>query len=112
MELVIETLPDGIKHAKLVGRLDIPGAMQIDLPFNVLVGNHPKIIIDLSQVSFMASMGIRSLIMGAKTVKSKGGRMVLLHPTPDVAKVLAETGTDTIVPIVQDLEAAIAAVSG
>jgi anti-anti-sigma factor len=112
MEMVIEMLADGIKKANLTGRLDIPGAMKIDLPFNVLVGNNPRIIIDLEHVTFMASMGIRSLIMGAKTVKSKGGKIVLLKPSVDVHKVLTETGTDTIVPIVNDLDSAIAVVSG
>ena len=110
MEMLIDELPGGIKRASLNGRLDIPGAMKIDMPWNVLIGNNTKVIIDLEKVSFMASMGIRSIIMGAKTVKSKGGKMVLLKPNADVAKVLAETGTDSIVPIVQDLDAAIATV--
>jgi anti-anti-sigma factor len=109
MELVIEELPGGIKRARLDGRLDIPGAAKIDLPWNVLVGNNKQVIVDLEKVSFMASMGIRSMILGAKTIKSKGGKMVLLKPNPDVLKVLTETGTDAIVPIVDTLDAAITA---
>jgi hypothetical protein len=45
-------------------------------------------------------------------MKPKGGRMVILKPCLDVEKVLISSGTDTIIPIVHDLEAAISAVSG
>jgi anti-anti-sigma factor len=111
MEMNIEALSDEITKVNLVGRMDILGAQEIDLHFSVLVGVHRKLIVDLEQVSFLASMGIRTLIMGAKTVKSKRGRMVLLNPTSDVEKVLIGSGTDTVVPIVKDLDGAIAAVS-
>ena len=103
MELTTETLAGDVTMVMLVGKLDIAGAQKIDLHFSVLVGSHRKIIVDLQQVSFLASMGIRTLIMGAKTVKSKGGRMSILKPTPDVEKVLIECGADTLIPITHDL---------
>ncbi|HTU78226.1 MAG TPA: STAS domain-containing protein [Solirubrobacteraceae bacterium] len=112
MEMKIETLADDITKVNLEGRLDILGAQQIDLHFNVIVASQRKVIVDLEQVLFLASMGIRTLIIGAKTVKLKGGRMVLLRPSADVHKVLTAMGTDTVIPIVHDLEAAISAVSG
>jgi anti-anti-sigma regulatory factor len=56
-------------------------------------------------------MGIRTIIMGAKAINLKGGRMVLLRPTPDVEKVLTTTGIDTLISIVHDLDAAIGVVS-
>lgn len=112
MEMKIELLADGITKVNLEGRLDILGAQQIDLHFNVVVASHRKVIVDLEQVPFLASMGIRTLVIGAKTMKLKGGRMALLKPTPDVEKVLTGTGTDTVIPILHDLEAAISSVSG
>ncbi len=107
-----QALSDNITKVTLTGRFDILGAQKIDMHFNVVVGNHPRVIVDMEQVPFLASMGIRTLIMGAKTMKSKGGRMVLLKPVADVESVLTDSGTDTIIPIVHDLDAAIAAVSG
>ena len=74
-------------------------------------GSQRKVIVDLEQVSFLASMGIRTIIMGAKAINLKGGRMVLLRPTPDVEKVLTTTGIDTLISIVHDLDAAIGVVS-
>jgi len=111
MEMKIETLAGGITKVNLAGRLDIMGAQQIDLQFSAIAGSHRKVIVDLEQVPFLASMGIRTLLMGAKAMKSKGGRMAILKPTSNVEKVLTASGTDTVIPILYDLESAISAVS-
>ena len=112
MDMQVDTLAGEITRITLAGRFDIMAAQQIDLRFNVIVGNHRRVVIDMAQVPAIASMGIRTLILGAKTMKSKGGRMALLQPTADVLTVLEETGADSLIPIVRDLEAAVAAVSG
>jgi anti-sigma B factor antagonist len=111
MELTTEKLANGVTKVNLSGRLDIIGAQQIDLQFSVVSGSQLKVIVDLEQVSFLASMGIRTILIGAKAVKAKGGRMVLLKPTPDVEKVLTTTAIDTLISIVHDLDAAIGVVS-
>ena len=107
MELKIEQLPHDVTKVNLQGKLDIAGSMAIDLHFNVVVGSQRQVIVDLSEVSFLASMGLRTLIMGAKAVKSKGGRMALLRPTAEVESVLVTSGTDTLIPIAHDLDAAL-----
>lgn len=111
MEMQIERLEDGVMQIVLAGRLDIPGAQQIDLQFSAVTNGQKRIIVDVDEVSFLASMGIRTLILGAKAVKSKGGRMVLLNPGPEVEKVLVSSGTDTVIPIAHDLPSAIRAVT-
>lgn len=112
MEMQTQTLADGITKLALSGRFDIMGAQQIDSAFKGMIADNARVIIDMAKVPFLASMGIRTLIMGAKTMKSKGGKMVLFNPTSDVEAVLTDSGTDTIIPIAHDLNAAIAAVSG
>jgi anti-anti-sigma factor len=111
MEMKIENLANGVTKVSMIGRLDIIGAQEIDLHFSVIAGSHRKVIVDLEQVTFLASMGIRTLLMGAKSMKPKGGRMALLKPILDVEKVLISSGTDTVIPITHDLDAAITAVS-
>jgi anti-anti-sigma factor len=111
MQLATETVAPGVTKANLKGRMDIAGAQAIDLHFNVLVGSERKLIIDLSEVDFIASMGLRTLILGARTVASKRGKIVLFQPTPAVEEVLISSGTDSVVAIVHDLDAAVRAVS-
>lgn len=111
MDMQVAVLDGDITKVTLSGRLDVLAAQKIDLQFNVIVGSRKRVIVDLAAVPMIASMGIRTLILGAKTMKSKGGRMALLCPTEDVMTVLEETGADSLIPIVTDLDAAIAAVS-
>ena len=60
MELTGETLSDDVTQVHLVGRLDILGAEQIDLRFSTICGSRKKVIVDLSDVSFLASRTERS----------------------------------------------------
>ena len=112
MDMQVTTLAGDVTRITLDGRFDILAARTIELHFNVIVGNRKRVIVDLEKVPMIASMGIRTLVLGAKLIESKGGRMALLKPNNDVMTVLEETGADTIIPIVDDLDAAIAVVSG
>ena len=62
-------------------------------------------------MSFLASYGIRVLLVGAKIIKSKGGKLVVVCPENNVAKVLKTAGTDALLPIFQTQEAAAAALA-
>jgi anti-anti-sigma factor len=57
-------------------------------------------------VDFLASIGIRLLMLTAKSVVSRGGRMVLLNPIPEVQNILEITGIPAIIPIYSSLESA------
>ncbi len=110
MELVAEEFEGGVTWIVLEGRLDIAGTGAIDLRFSTLTGSRRSVVVDLSGVTFLASMGMRLLLTGAKTVASKGGRMVLHGPHPSVEKVLTMAGIDAVIPIYHDQESALAAV--
>jgi anti-sigma B factor antagonist len=111
MELRVEQLAGNVTRAIPVGRWDISGAAQIDLRLSAISGSRQAVIIDVAEVSYLSSMGIRSIVMCAKAIRLKGGRMVLLSPAPNVEAVLTAAGIDTLVPIYYDLDAATLAVS-
>lgn len=111
MEMIVEDAGNGVTIAVLTGRLDVAGAAKIDLKFNATAGARRAFIVDLSGVGFIASMGIRLLLVGARAVAAKGGKMALLSPTPDVASILYTARIDGLVPVCENREAAIAAVS-
>ena len=107
MELHYTDLDNSIRMIKLAGDLDILGVGQIETRFaGYCAGENPRVLVDLSEVNFLASIGIRLLTLTAKSVASRGGRMVLLHPTPDVRHVLEITGIPAIIPIYDGLESA------
>lgn len=108
MNLDIVDLGNGITSVQLSGRMDVQGALAIDKKFSAIADEKKKVVIDLSNVTFLASLGIRTLIMSCKTLASKGGDMVLLNPQPNVEKVLRTSGVDTVIQIVRDMNAAAA----
>lgn len=107
----VEELAGGVTKVRLKGRLDVAGAAEVDLRFNTIAGAQRAVIVDLSMVDFLASMGLRTLITGAKAVRGKQGKMVVLSPEDHVEKVLVSSGTNLLIPILHDEQAAIAAVS-
>ena len=107
MELAVQDLDSGVLGINLSGRMDIIGTQQIDLKFTMLVSTRKaQILVDLSNVTFIASIGIRTLVSNAKAQKLRGGSMVLYKPNNQVEEVLRATGIDTIIPIAHDFDAA------
>ena len=102
MNLEVADLGNGITKVTLSGRLDVEGALKIDDEFNAIAERKKKVLVDLSAVTFIASLGIRTLIMGAKATANNGGKMVLLDPQPNVEKVLRTSRVDTVIPITHD----------
>ena len=102
MNLEVADLGNGITKVTLSGRLDVEGALKIDDEFNAITEREKKVLVDLSAVTFIASLGIRTLIMGAKATANNGGKMVLLDPQPNVEKVLRTSRVDTVIPITHD----------
>ncbi len=110
MPISTEELEGGITRVILDGRLDIEGAAAVDLPMNVIAGSKKAVIVDLQNVSFLGSMGLRALVAPARAIKGRGGKVVIFGPNELVEKVLKTSGVDTLIPIHHDLQAAIAAV--
>lgn len=103
MDIAFETLPSGATCIVLNGRLDIQGAAAIDLRFAAVAAANRAVVVDLGGVTFLASMGLRTLIMGAKSMRTKDGRMVLYRPQGEVEQVLLTSGLESLMPITQDL---------
>jgi anti-anti-sigma factor len=105
-------IEDTGSRAKIVlnGKLDIAGADAIALPLATLSGDKNAVIVDMTDVSFIASIAIRHLVGAAKTISRRGGRLVLLNPNEMVTDVLVTCGVSQLMPIVRSEEAALSAI--
>ena len=104
MQLTMEQLPDGVEKIALSGRMDTEGALEIDNRLAFLASTRPaRIIVELSEVSFLASIGIRTLVTSAKALSRRGGRMVLASPQPMVGEVLKLACIDSFIPVYADV---------
>ena len=106
MELTTAEIGREITKVSLSGRLDIDGALKVDGPFMDIVKEKKFVVVDLSEVAFLASLGMRTLVSGAKASWEHGGRVALLNPQENVEKVLRSAAIDTIIPIVRDVSEA------
>jgi anti-sigma B factor antagonist len=105
-------IENGIRLITLSGKLDISGVSAIETEFSThCSGETPRVIVDLSAVDFLASIGIRLLTLNAKSIASRGGRMVLLNPKSDIKDVLEITGIPAIIPLYHNLKSAEAALA-
>lgn len=109
MKIASEELDGGVTRIVLDGRLDIEGAQAIDLRMNVLGGSAKKLLLDLQQVSFLGSMGLRSLVLPAQAVNRRGGKVVIFAPTKMVEETLRASNIPAIIPIHHEMAAALAA---
>jgi anti-anti-sigma factor len=96
------------------GRLDSAGSDQIATRFSAMSsGAKPSVVVDLSQVSFLSSIGIRLIIQNAKALQGKGGKMILVTGDNEhVSSTLESTGISTLVPLFLNLELATATFAG
>lgn len=108
MELQFSELENGISQLKLIGVLDVQGVDAIGTKFaGYSTGDQSKVLVDLSEVEFLTSIGIRLLVTTAKSVVSRDGKLVLLNPNENVKSVLEMTGIMDIIPIHASLEQAV-----
>ena len=102
MEIQV-TVVEEIARVKLRGRLDTPGVDQIESKLTAaVVPSARNTVVDLSEVSFIASMGLRMFISIAKALRRQNARMVLFSPQAQVNEVFNTVLLRNIVPIVAD----------
>ena len=107
MQLQVIEASDSLTHVALNGTLDIAGANRIDMEFTrVTAGNGKPTIVDMSDVAFVASMGIRLLFSCAKALAQEDAKMVLLNPHELVEETLRTGGVTLMIPVAHSREEA------
>ena len=93
-----------LRRIVISGRLDVEGTDSVATQLMELAQAPKKgVVIDLSSLKFLASIGIRALITSAKAVKQRGGKMVLVvDDGSTVMMSLKATGIDKLVPVFGD----------
>jgi len=109
MEMKVDILDNGVHHIELDGAFDIKGAADVDLRFATLAGSTTQILVDMSKVASLASIGIRTLLINARVVKRRGGTFVLAAAQPMVSRALETAGITDLIPTYPDVASAIQA---
>ena len=113
MEMTVNELKNGITLIALQGTLDIMGVNQVETKFAAYCsGENARVLVDMSGIDYMASIGIRLLVTNAKSLRTRNGKMALLSPTTDVFNVLEMTDIPAIIPVYSNFESAEAVLLG
>ena len=87
------------------GNFDIASSAPFDEQLTALLdAGETHILLDFSQVSFIASTGLRMLLKTAQRIKDEGGLLHLCCINETVQEVFAMTGFDTILSIFETRE--------
>jgi anti-anti-sigma factor len=85
---------------KPMGRLDGSNAAVHEKALReLLVDDVHSVNIDLSELDYISSAGLRVLLMTAKAAKAKGGKVVLNAPKPAILEVIKISGFDRILEV-------------
>ena len=112
MGMAVTPLDEDTIRVAFSGRLDVTGVDQTETSFSAhAVPAGKNVVVDMSDVSFIASLGIRMFIGVARPLLRKGAKMVLFGCQPAVRDVLETAALDELIAIVDDEPAATAALS-
>lgn len=67
-----------------------------------------SLLIDLNNVSYLSSAGLRVLLIAAKTAKLRGGKVAIASPQPSVKDIIVMSGFDKLIAICNDRAAGLA----
>ncbi|MBQ7706660.1 MAG: STAS domain-containing protein [Lachnospiraceae bacterium] len=89
---ITEVKNEGEITLKLEGRVDTITAPELQQAILVAFQKENKIVLDFEKVEYISSAGLRALLIGEKTAKSKGGSMVITGASDAVKDVFNVTG--------------------
>lgn len=92
----------------LAGKMDVAGVQKIEGQFiNLIASSKKNAVVDISDLSFIGSMGLRVFLSAAKSLSWEKKSLILVKPQPMVNEVLEASSFQDIVTIEQDLKAAV-----
>jgi anti-anti-sigma factor len=104
---IIETTADGVVTLALIGRLDGTSSLGFEARvFRQIEAGHHRMIIDMAQLDFINSVGLRVFMAAAKLLKPLDGRMVLCALQPSIQHLFDVAGLSTIFTIAATREEA------
>lgn len=108
---VSEHVEGGVRVIEVAGELDIATAPKLCARLDAMrAGRLPRLLVDLTEVDFCDSTGLRALLGAASEVRAHGGRFAIVcPPSGDVARLLEIVGAGEWMAIHSDPESGLAA---
>lgn len=83
----------------LSGRLDTTTAPKLQEVLIPEFDTSRQVELDFAELAYVSSAGLRVLLMGEKTAKTKDGSMTITHVSPEIIEVFEMTGFSGILKV-------------
>ena len=105
MSVTYRQLDDDIWIVTTQGRLDQSLNPQLEQSLNELLDNgHQRFIIDLSEVTYINSGGLRCLVTGWRRSRARGGDLVLFGLNSRLEEIFSLVGFDRVFQIYNSID--------
>ncbi|HAI14284.1 MAG TPA: hypothetical protein DCM28_21445 [Phycisphaerales bacterium] len=112
MQMQVIQRDDELTEVKLIGSLDIGGVEQIDVKFQgVVTSARQHTLVDMSEVDFMSSLGMRIFVESAKALRRTDHKLILFGLTANVKLALNHARLEQLMVLVDSEDAALAAIA-
>ena len=99
---------DGVVLVKLAGEIDMHRTPEVMQAVDEHMRSKPKrVVVDLSEVDYMDSSGVGTLVHLFRQVNSNGGKLILVKPNERVRSVFEITRLGRFFVICQDQQEAL-----
>lgn len=93
MQATVDEVGDRSWRVTVTGEVDAETAPDLAAALRPLVaGPSPSVVVNMAEVSFMDSSGLRTLVHAAHDAKEQGGSVVLVAVSGAVSRLLEVTG--------------------
>lgn len=98
--VLVATAADGSVRVKVTGELDLSTASELDETLRREIDAGRRIVIDLSEIEFIDSTGLNTLLAALRASDTNGGTLAVSPTLPtQVRRVLEITGLNKVLPI-------------
>jgi anti-sigma B factor antagonist len=97
LDIAVEGLPQGGKHLRIAGELDLATVGELERVLEATDASEP-LVIDLTECSFLDSSAVRVIMQAADKAEGEGVISVVA-PSPGIRKTLEIARVDAMLPI-------------
>jgi anti-sigma B factor antagonist len=98
---ITENQNDTTMVLQIEGRLDTTTAPQLEARLKDCVQYCKVLILDLKDVNYISSSGLRVVLLAHKLMEGIGGKMTVRNPSDFCLQVLQATGMESVLSIVK-----------
>ena len=96
------------KIISLAGKMDAISAPEFETKMGEWVeGGETSFIVNLGEVNYMSSAGLRSILIVAKNLKQQDGKIIFVNLREEVNKIFRISGFSSMIPTYESVEVAL-----